>query len=95
MSVSPLKKPKKQPKNLNELIEDLPSPSISNDGIRELLLKFITEIGEDKEDGVGAPKTKAKLEAFGLLVKLNQLEQKQSGTADLVSIIEEGEGEDE
>lgn len=94
MSVSPLKKVKK-PKNLNELIEDLPTPSLSNDGIRELLLKFITECGEDKADAPTAPKTRAKLDAISLLVKLNQLDQKQSGTADLISIIDEGVEEDE
>ena len=42
-----------------------------------------------------AARTKVKLDAFGLLVKLNQLEQKQSGTLDLVSIINEGEDEND
>lgn len=86
-------KPKKAPKNLNELIEGLPSPVVSNNDLRELLLQFITEIPPDA--GELANRTKVKLEAFALLVKLNQLEQKQSGTLDLVSIIDEGEPDDE
>ena len=84
---------KKTPKNLNELIEGLATPNVSNQEIRELLLQFITEIPPDAGDL--ANRTKVKLDAFGLLVKLNQMEQKQSGTADLVSIITEGEDDDE
>ena len=80
---------KKTPKNLNELIEGLATPNVSNQEIRELLLQFITEIPPDAGDL--ANRTKVKLEALTLLVKLNQLDQKQSGTADLVSIITEGE----
>ena len=80
---------KNKPKNLNDLIETLPSPNVSNQDLRELLLQFITEIQPDSGDF--ANRTKVKLDAFGLLVKLNQMEQKQSGTADLVSIITEGE----
>jgi len=38
---------------------------------------------------------KVKLEAFNLLVKLNQLDQKNSGTLDLVSIITEGDEEND
>lgn len=84
---------KKTPKNLNELIEGLATPNVSNQEIRELLLQFITEIPPDAGDL--ANRTKVKLEALTLLVKLNQLDQKQSGTADLVSIITEGEDDDE
>jgi len=84
---------KNTPKNLNELIEGLATPNVSNQEIRELLLQFITEIPPDAGDL--ANRTKVKLEALTLLVKLNQLDQKQSGTADLVSIITEGEDDDE
>lgn len=93
--MSNLKKlPQRQkPKNLNDLIETLPTPNVSNQDLRELLLQFITEIPADSGDL--ANRTKVKLEAFGLLVKLNQLDQKQSGTLDLVSIINEGEETDD
>lgn len=86
-------KTKKQPKNLNDLISSLPTPNLSNQDLRELLLQFITEVPPDS--GELANRTKIKLEAFGLLIKLNQMEQKNSGTADLVTIIEEGEDNDE
>lgn len=87
------KLPQKQPKNLNDLISGLPSPNVSNQDLRELLLQFIQEIPPDAGDF--AARTKVKLDAFGMLIKLNQLEQKQTGTADLVSIITEGEDDDE
>lgn len=87
------KLPQKQPKNLNDLISGLPSPNVSNQDLRELLLQFIQEIPPDAGDF--AARTKVKLDAFGMLIKLNQLEQKQSGTADLVSIITEGDDDDE
>lgn len=87
------KLPQKQPKNLNDLIEGLPSPNVSNQDLRELLLQFITEIPADSGDL--ANRTKVKLEAFGMLIKLNQMEQKQTGTADLVSIITEGDNNDD
>lgn len=86
-------KQKKLPKNLNDLIEGLPSPNLSNQDLRELLLQFITEIPPDA--GELANRTKVKLEAFGMLIKLNQMDAKQSGTADLVSIITEGEETDD
>lgn len=86
-------KPANKPKNLNELIEGLPSPNVSNQDLRELLLQFIQEIPPDAGDF--AARTKVKLDAFGMLIKLNQLEQKQSGTLDLVSIINEGDNEDD
>lgn len=84
---------KKQPKNLNELIEKLPSPVLSNNDLRELLLQFIMEIPPDSGDL--ANRTKVKLEAFNLLVKLNQLDQKQMGNADLITILNEGEDQDD
>lgn len=87
------KLPQKQPKNLNDLISGLPSPNVSNQDLRELLLQFIQEIPPDAGDF--AARTKVKLDAFGMLIKLNQLEQKQTGTADLVSIITEGDDDDE
>ena len=82
-----------KPKNLNDLISTLPSPNVSNQDLRELLLQFIQEIPPDSGDL--ANRTKVKLEAFSLLVKLNQLDQKNSGTLDLVSIITEGDENDE
>ena len=87
------KLPQKQPKNLNDLISGLPSPNVSNQDLRELLLQFIQEIPPDAGDF--AARTKVKLDAFGMLIKLNQLEQKQTGTLDLVSIINEGDNEDD
>ena len=71
MSVVKLKK--QQPKNLNDLISNLPTPDLSNSDIRELLLQFIQEIPNDDPAGVYAAKAKVKLDAFNLLIKLNQL----------------------
>lgn len=92
MSVKKLN-PIAKPKNLNDLISTLPSPNVSNQDLRELLLQFIQEIPPDAGDL--ANRMKVKLEAFNLLVKLNQLDQKNSGTLDLVSIITEGDEDDE
>ena len=89
MSVVKLKK--QQPKNLNDLISNLPTPDVSNSDIRELLLQFIQEIPNDDPSGVYAAKAKVKLDAFNLLIKLNQLEAKTAGTADLITLIDEEE----
>ncbi len=93
MSVIKLKKP--QPKNLNDLISNLPTPDVSNSDIRELLLQFIQEVPNDAPDGVYAAKAKVKLDAFNLLIKLNQMEAKTAGTADLITLIEEEELEND
>jgi len=47
------------------------------------------------DSGDLANRTKVKLEAFNLLVKLNQLDQKQMGNADLITILNEGEDQDD
>ena len=87
MSVINLKK--NQPKNLNDLINSLPTPNVSNSDIRELLLQFIQEVPADDPSGVYAAKAKVKLDAFALLIKLNQMEAKTAGTAELITLIEE------
>ena len=93
MSVVKLKK--QQPKNLNDLISNLPTPDLSNSDIRELLLQFIQEIPNDDPGGVYAAKAKVKLDAFNLLIKLNQMEAKTAGTADLITLIDEEELEND
>ena len=93
MSVVTLKK--QQPKNLNDLISNLPTPDLSNSDIRELLLQFIQEIPNDDPSGVYAAKAKVKLDAFNLLIKLNQMEAKTAGTADLITLIDEEELEND
>jgi len=93
MSVVKLKK--QQPKNLNDLISNLPTPDVSNSDIRELLLQFIQEIPNDDPSGVYAAKAKVKLDAFNLLIKLNQMEAKTAGTADLITLIDEEELEND
>jgi hypothetical protein len=93
MSVVKLKK--QQPKNLNDLISNLPTPDLSNSDIRELLLQFIQEIPNDDPAGVYAAKSKVKLDAFNLLIKLNQMEAKTAGTADLITLIDEEELEND
>lgn len=93
MSVVKLKK--QQPKNLNDLISNLPTPDLSNSDIRELLLQFIQEIPNDDPSGVYAAKAKVKLDAFNLLIKLNQMEAKTAGTADLITLIDEEELEND
>ncbi len=93
MSVVKLKK--QQPKNLNDLISNLPTPDLSNSDIRELLLQFIQEIPNDDPAGVYAAKAKVKLDAFNLLIKLNQMEAKTAGTADLITLIDEEELEND
>jgi len=86
---------KQQPKNLNDLISNLPTPDVSNSDIRELLLQFIQEIPNDDPSGVYAAKAKVKLDAFNLLIKLNQMEAKTAGTADLITLIDEEELEND
>ena len=41
---------KEKAKNLAEMIDRLPTPALSNDGLRELLLQFIVEIPDDNPD---------------------------------------------
>lgn len=85
---------KQKAKNLAEMIEQLPTPALSNDGLRELLLQFIIEVPEDNPEAAFATRAKVKLDALNLLVKLNQMDQKTSGNADMMDIITLDEGEE-
>ena len=90
----PLKKAR--PKNLADLIDSLQTPEVSNNDLRELLLRFITEVPLDDPNSPYAAKAKVRLDALGMLIKLNALEQKaNTNVADVIQLLGEADEEDQ
>jgi hypothetical protein len=72
---------------LDELLEQLTPPDVTDDDLKALVMRFILDTPNDDPGSRFAPRTNAKLQALSLLHAILQAQKKVGIADDLVSLL--------
>lgn len=81
------KKDKKTTRTLNTMIRELPTPDLNARDLKEMILQFIYESPNDKDESLYAAKANVKLNALRLLADVIKNENTGDYEAELLAIL--------